>query len=66
MLTKSSADRIFNQESRYLLINPEERLEFNESLSTRDMQPGKPYTVESFFLGYEKDLRATKAVVPQS
>lgn len=65
VLTKWSADRLFNQESRYLLINPEERLEFNEALPTRDMQPGKPYAVEAFFLGYETDLRATKAVIPQ-
>ena len=66
ILTKWSADRVFNSESRYLLINAEERLEFNEALSTRDMQPGKPYTVEAYFLGYDKELRATKAVIPQS
>ena len=65
VLTKWSADRVFNQESRYLLINAEERLEFNEPLVTRDMQAGKPYTVEAYFLGYDKELRATKAVVPQ-
>ena len=29
------------------------------------MQPGKPYTVEAYFLGYDKELRATKAVIPQ-
>ena len=66
ILTKWSADHVFNSDSRYLLINPEERLEFNESLPTRDLQPGKPYQVETYFLGYEKDLRATKALVPQS
>ena len=66
VLTKWSADHVFNPESRYLLINPQERLEFNEALPTRDLQPGKPYTVETYFLGYETDLRASKAVVPQT
>ena len=66
VLTKWSADRVFNPESRYLLINAEERLEFNEAIAIREMQPGKAYTVEAYFLGYEKELRATKAVVPQS
>ncbi len=65
ILTKWSADRIFNTDSRYLLINPQERLEFNEPITTRDLQTGKPYTLEAFFVGYEKDLRATKAIVPQ-
>ena len=66
VLTKWSTDRIFNTEGRYLLINPQERLEFNEQISTKDMQTGKPYELETFFVGYEKDLRATKAIVPQS
>ncbi len=65
ILTKWSTDRIFNSDSRYLLINPQERLEFNEPISTRDMATGKPYMLETFFVGYEKDLRATKAIVPQ-
>lgn len=66
VLTKWSTDRIFNTESRYLLINPQEYLQFNEPISTRDLQTGKPYTLEAYFVGYEKDLRATKAIVPQS
>ena len=65
VISKWSTDRVFNAESRYLLVNAQERLEFNEPLSTRDMQPGKPYAVEAYFVGYEKDLRASKAVVPQ-
>ena len=65
VLTKWSTDRIFNTEGRYLLINPQERLEFNEPISTRDLQTGKPYTLETFFVGYEKELRATKAIIPQ-
>ena len=65
ILTKWSTDRIFNTEGRYLLVNPEERLEFNEQISTKDMQTGKPYTLETFFVGYEKDLHATKAIIPQ-
>ena len=65
ILTKWSADRIFNTDSRYLLINPQERLEFNEPISTRDLQTGKSYTLETFFVGYEKDLRATKPIIPQ-
>ena len=65
VLSKWSTDRIFNPDSRYLLINPGERLEFNEPITTRDMQTGKPYTLEAYFVGYEKDLRASKAIVPQ-
>lgn len=66
VLTKWSTDRIFNSEGRYLLINPQEYLQFNEPITTRDLQTGKAYTLEVYFVGYEKDLRATKAVVPQS
>lgn len=65
VLTKWSTDRIFNSDSRYLLVNPQERLEFNEPITTRDLQTGKPYTLEAYFVGYEKDLRASKAIVPQ-
>ena len=66
VLSKWSADRVFNSESRYLLVNPQERLEFNEPITTRDLQSGKAYTLEAYFVGYEKDLRATKAIIPQS
>ena len=65
VVTKWSTDRIFNTEGRYLLINPQERLEFNEPISTHDLQTGKTYTLETFFVGYEKDLRATKPIIPQ-
>ena len=65
ILTKLSTDRIFNSEGRYLLVNPQERLEFNEPIATKDLQTGKPYTLEAFFVGYEKDLHATKAIIPQ-
>ena len=65
ILTKWSTDHIFNTEGRYLLVNPQERLEFNEPISTKDLQTGKPYTLEAFFVGYEKDLHATKAIMPQ-
>ena len=33
VLTKWSTDRVFNSEGRYLLINPQERLEFNEPIT---------------------------------
>ena len=65
ILTKWSTDRVFNSESRYLLVNAQERLEFNEPITTRELQAGKPYTLEAYFIGYEKDLRASKAVIPQ-
>ena len=60
-----STDRIFNADARYLLINPQERLEFNEPITTRELVAGKPYTLEAFFVGYEKDLHASKAIVTQ-
>ncbi len=65
VISKWSTDRVFNSESRYLLVNAQERLEFNEPVSARDLQAGKPYTVEAYFVGYDKELRASKALVPQ-
>ena len=65
IIAKWSTDRIFNADARILLVNAQERLEFNEPITTRELQAGKPYTLEGYFVGYEKELRATKAIVPQ-
>ena len=44
-----SEDRVFEAEPGYVGINPGEHLEYQASFSTRDLQPGKSYTITAFF-----------------
>jgi hypothetical protein len=41
-----SDDRSFAQVESLLVINPGERLEYNESISLRDLEPGRKYELE--------------------
>lgn len=60
-----SEDHSFEPVSAYVGINPGEHVEYAESISTRDMQPGQKYTVTAFFPSFEK-LKAEEVIVPQS
>ena len=65
VVSQWSTDHTFSPVSRYLVINPHERLEYNEPIATRDLKPGKPYNLEAYFIGYDQELRATKVIIPQ-
>ena len=57
VLTRWSETRAFNQETGTLLINPHEQIIYDETIATRELQPGKVNTVEVFFPKYP-ELRA--------
>ena len=57
VLTKWSENRAFTQEAGTLLINPHEQIIYDETIATRELQPGKVYTVEVLFPRYP-ELRA--------
>jgi hypothetical protein len=47
-----SEDRWFEEKPSHLLVNPGERLEYEASVPTRDMEAGGSYTVEARLVGY--------------
>ena len=65
VVSQWSTDRSFTPDSRYLVIDPQERLEYNEPITTRELKAGKAYNLEGYFVGYDQELRATKVVIPQ-
>lgn len=65
VLSQWSTDRTFDPAGGYLIINPGERLEFNQSITTRELKPGQTYNLEAYLVGYDKELRATRVVIPQ-
>jgi hypothetical protein len=56
-LTRWSENRAFTEEIGNLTINPREQIVYNETIATRELQPGRVYSVEVFFPKYP-ELRA--------
>ncbi|MEY2545447.1 MAG: Intracellular proteinase inhibitor [Verrucomicrobiota bacterium] len=52
VLTKWSENRVFKDKPSTLLINPQEQIEYNEKISTRELAPDKVYSIEVFFPKY--------------
>ena len=52
VLTKWSENHAINQKPGSVLINPEEHVEYKENIATRDLTPGKVFSVEVFFPKY--------------
>ncbi len=65
IVSQWSSERTFTSDSRLVIIDPGERLEYNEPITTRELKAGKPYTLEAYLVGFDKELRVTKAVLPQ-
>ena len=57
VLTRWSENRAFTEEIGNLTINPREEVVYNETIATRELQPGRVYSVEVFFPKYP-ELRA--------
>jgi hypothetical protein len=57
VLTRWSENRAFAEEIGNLLVNPHEQIVYNETIATRELQPGRVYSVEVFFPKYS-ELRA--------
>ncbi len=65
VLSKWSEDQKVDPEQGFLVINPEERLEYSANVSTREMKAGNSYTVEAYFPNFP-DLRGSKTITPGS
>ena len=59
-----SEDRVFEGVPGYVGINPGEYVEYRAVLPTRDMQPGKRYSVTAVFPN-RKDLKVELPLVPE-
>jgi len=59
-----SEDQPFEAVPGSVGINPGEHLDYRAVFSTRDLQPGRPYTVTAFFLN-RSDLKIDLPFVPQ-
>jgi hypothetical protein len=57
VLTRWSENRAFTEEVGDVLINPREQIVYNETIATRELQPGRVYSVEVFLPKYS-ELRA--------
>jgi hypothetical protein len=64
MVTQWSEDQVFANVVSYVAINPGERLEYNASISTRDLTAGQNYAVEAFLPNYE-ELKIEKRILPE-
>jgi hypothetical protein len=61
MIEQWSEDQAFDNEPSLVSVNPNERLEYAVSLSTRDMVAGQTYTVDAYFPNFEQ-LRKSMTV----
>ena len=65
VLTKWSENHAFVEKPATLLINPSERIEYNETISTRELTPNKVFIAEIFFPQYlELRIRQKFLAVP--
>lgn len=63
VLSKWSEDQKVEEEQGFLVINPEERLEYSANVSTREMAAGKSYIIEAYFPNFDQ-LRASRTITP--
>ncbi len=59
VIEKWSDDRAFTEESGIVMINPGEKIQYEEKISTRDMQPGQTYTIEAALANNPEFTKAT-------
>ena len=65
VVTRWSDNRAFEERSGNLLINPQEHVEYNETIATRELSPGKVFTVEAVLPAYpELDAQRKSIAAP--
>jgi Intracellular proteinase inhibitor len=65
ILTKWSDNHAIVEKPATILINPQERIEYNETIATRDLTPNKVFIAEVFFPQYpELRVRQKFLAVP--
>jgi hypothetical protein len=62
-LAQWSDDQPVTQNPGYVIVNPQERAEFVGNVSTRDLVPGRTYSLDSFVVGYD-NMRQSTPIVP--
>jgi len=62
-IDKWSDDRAFKPQDGIVIINPKERIEYNETVPTRDMKAGQSYSIQADVAGYP-DYTTTQTVTP--
>jgi hypothetical protein len=64
VIERWSDDRSFGQGESIVILNPNERIEYREKISTREMKPDTAYEVEAR-LNTSPDFRLTAPLVPR-
>ena len=65
ILTRWSDNHAITEKAATILINPQERIEYNETIATRDLTPNKVFIAEVFFPQYpELRIRQKFLAVP--
>src|SRR6266705_6649752 len=65
ILTKWSDNHAITEKPGTILVNPQERIEYSETISTRDLTPNKVFVAEAFFPAYpELRIRQKFLAVP--
>jgi hypothetical protein len=59
-----SEDRLFDPKPATVVINPRERVEYEATVPTRDMQAGSTYVMEVGLVGYP-EVAASATITPQ-
>ncbi len=65
VVTQWSEDRSFEPTIGYVAINPGEHIEYAATISTRDLEAGKSYTLHAFFPNF-LELKGEKLIVPEA
>ncbi len=64
VIDRWSDDRAFQPEEGIVVINPKERIEYQEKIPTREMKAGETYKVETLTTSTEK-FRSEKTINPE-
>ena len=64
VIERWSDDRSFQPQEGIVIINPKERIEYQEKISTRDMKPGQTYSIDAS-LATQPDFAMQQQVTPR-
>ena len=62
IIDKWGADRNFSPTEGIVIINPNERIQYDQPLPTRQMKPGESYNIQANVVGYPEYTSSTTVV----
>ena len=62
VVTRWSENRAFAEQTGNLLINPNEHVDYSETIATRELEPGKVFTVEVTVPAYPELVAQRKSI----